>query len=123
MPRRCGQRDCPLRKARPICTMADSRATVQVHVQPGAKSSEIQGVRNGVLHVRVTAPPREGRANRALLELMARMLAVKKGDLEIIRGHTSRDKVVAIEGITAAEVMQRLEGAPPGTQPEGDSGG
>lgn len=103
--------------------MADSKTTVQVHVQPGARSSEIRGVRNGVLHARVTAPPREGRANRALLELMARTLAVKKADLEIIRGHTSRDKVVAVQGITSAEVMQRLEGTLPGMQPEGDSGG
>jgi uncharacterized protein (TIGR00251 family) len=103
--------------------MADSKTTVQVHVQPGARTSEIQGVRNGVVYVRVAAPPREGRANRALLELMARTMAVKKGDLEIIRGHTSRDKVVAVQGITSAEVMQRLEGTLPGMQPEGDSRG
>ena len=103
--------------------MADSRTTVQVRVQPGARTSEVRGLKNGVLHVRVTAPPREGRANQALLELMARTLAVKKGDLEIIRGHTSRDKVVAVQGITSAEVMQRLEGTLPGMQPEGDSRG
>ena len=80
-------------------------------------------MKKGVLHVRVTAPPREGRANRALLDLMARTLAVKKGDLEIIRGHTSRDKVVAVWGMTSGEVMQRLEGTLPGMQPEGESGG
>ena len=103
--------------------MTDIAATVQVRVQPGARTSEVRGLKNGVLHVRVTAPPREGRANRALLELMARTLAVKKSDLEIVRGHTSRDKVVAVQGITRGEVIERLEGTLPGIQLEGDSRG
>ena len=101
--------------------MTDIAATVQVRVQPGARTNEVRGLKNGVLHVRVTAPPREGRANRALLELMARTLAVKKSDLEIVRGHTSRDKVVAIRGITSGEVSHRLKGTLPGLESQGGS--
>ena len=102
--------------------MADGRTTVQVHVQPGARSSEIQGVRNGTVYIRVAAPPREGRANRALLELMATRLGVRKSDLVIVRGHTSRDKVVAIQGITPAEVSRRLGGTLPGLESQGGAG-
>jgi hypothetical protein len=61
-----------------------------------------------VLRVRVTAPPVEGRANDALLRLLARALDVPVSRLRIVRGQTQRNKVVAVEGLSADEVHARL---------------
>ena len=84
------------------------RATLQVHVQPGAKSSSIVGIRDGVLFVRVAAPPRAGRANQALLALIAETLSVPKSKVDVVRGQASRYKTVAVEGIGPEELKQTL---------------
>ena len=88
--------------------MAQEKTTVQIHLHPGAQSDEIVGFRDAVLYVRVKAPPRKGQANRALLVLMAQALGVSKDDLAIIRGHTSRHKVLAIEGLDSGELKGKL---------------
>jgi uncharacterized protein (TIGR00251 family) len=79
--------------------MVDSKATIEIHLQPGAKKSEVIGLRDGVLWVRVAAPPEKGRANEALIELLSKLLAVPRRDLSLVRGLTSRQKVIAISGI------------------------
>jgi uncharacterized protein (TIGR00251 family) len=58
--------------------------------------------------VRLTAPPAEGQANAALLRFLGRALGVPASSLEILRGAASRDKLVRIRGLTAAEVLARL---------------
>jgi uncharacterized protein (TIGR00251 family) len=97
--------------------MADARATIEVHVQPNAKHDAIEALRDNILHVRVTAPPRKGLANRALMEVMARALGVRKSDLSIIRGYTSRNKVLSIQGITSEELRDRLQRIAPREEP------
>ena len=87
--------------------------TIMVRVQPRSSRNRIAGYRDGALRVSVSAPPREGRANAALLDLLAGSLGIPRARLQIVRGHGSRDKVVAVEGMTAGEVAHRLE-APPG---------
>lgn len=72
---------------------------IRVRVQPNARSSEVLGFREGVLRLRVSAPPREGRANRALIELLSEALKVPQSNVRILRGHTSREKLVAIDGL------------------------
>ena len=67
------------------------------------------GLEGDVLRARVTAPPVEGRANEALLRLVAEVLGVPKSSLRIVRGQRSREKVVAVDGLDAAEVRRRLE--------------
>ncbi len=57
----------------------------------------------------VTAPPQDGRANAALLELLADTLGVAKTSLSIVRGSTSRDKVVAVEGLDVGDIQSILE--------------
>jgi len=84
------------------------RSTLEIHLQPGAKSSGLVGFRNGVLYARVTAPPEKGRANKALLELIAGELRVSKSDLEIVRGHTSRHKVIYVMGLAPEELSSRI---------------
>jgi len=88
--------------------MTDSKATLEIHLQPGAKSNEIIGFRDGVLWVKVAAPPEKGRANGALIELMAKSLSVPKSDLTLVRGFTSRQKVIAIKGLTTEALKEKL---------------
>jgi hypothetical protein len=61
-----------------------------------------------VLRVRVTAPPVDGRANTALTRLLAKRLGVARGAVEVVSGQSSRQKVVAVEGLALDDVRQRL---------------
>ena len=77
-------------------------------MQPGAKRSEIVGLRDDVLHVKVAAPPRKGQANQALVALLAEALCISKSDLAILRGYTSRNKVLTLQGLSPEELKDRL---------------
>lgn len=72
--------------------------TLTLHVQPGAKRSEIAGLHGEALKVRLAAPPVEGRANAALLRFIAELFAVPLRDAELKRGGQSRHKVVTVTG-------------------------
>lgn len=80
---------------------------VAVRGQPGARRNEVAGERNGRLKVAVQAPADEGRANRAILEVLAATLGLKKSQVELMAGATSRDKKVLVRGV-AVEEMRRL---------------
>lgn len=75
------------------------RATLPVRVQPRSRFNALAGLRDGVLIVRVTAPPLDGRANDAVCELLAAVLGVRRSSLTILRGERARDKVIAIDGL------------------------
>ena len=80
-----------------------------MRVQPRASRDDVAGWREpGVLGVRVTAPPVEGQANRAVEKLLARVLGVKVATVSVVRGESARDKVVRIASLTAADVEERL---------------
>jgi uncharacterized protein (TIGR00251 family) len=85
-------------------------ATLRVRVIPRARKTELAGRRQGALLVRLTAPPVEGAANRLLLRFLAAHLGVRPADVTLLSGETSRDKVVRVEGLTEAEVQERLPG-------------
>ena len=86
--------------------MAEARLSVRV--QPGASREEIVGFANGVLRLKVTALPVEGKANAALVHLLAKALGVPKARVFIIKGATSRNKVIHIEGLSNEEVLAKL---------------
>jgi uncharacterized protein (TIGR00251 family) len=88
--------------------ISDKKATIEIHLQPGAKRNEIVGFREGVLYAKVTVLPHKGQANRALLELMAQTLGIPKSSVDIIRGQSSRSKVIAVHGLTGEEVKEIL---------------
>jgi uncharacterized protein YggU (UPF0235/DUF167 family) len=79
-----------------------------VRLQPRARANEIVGERDGVLIVRVTAAPVDGRANDALCRLIAKRLHVGSRRVAVVRGGGAREKVVRVEGLTAAEVRATL---------------
>jgi uncharacterized protein (TIGR00251 family) len=102
--------------------MDESR--LKVRVTPRATRDQIVGWREDTLRVRVTAPPVAGRANEALLRLLAAALGVPSGRLRLVRGQGSREKLIAVEGLAEAEARARLESALAGGKAgEGRRGG
>jgi uncharacterized protein (TIGR00251 family) len=79
-----------------------------VRAQPGARRAGVQGEQAGALKVAVTAPPEDGRANQALVEELRRALKLKRSQIELVGGMTSRDKRFLIRGLTRAELEARL---------------
>jgi len=69
---------------------------LQLSVMPNAKRTEVDGLHDGALRVRLAAPPIDGRANEALVAWLAKSLGVRKRDVEVLRGESSRRKQVAI---------------------------
>ena len=68
------------------------------------------GFRGDVLQVRVTAPSERGKANEALVELLASALEVPKGCIKLLRGHTSAHKLISVDGLSLGAVRNRLMG-------------
>ena len=81
---------------------------LKVQVQPKASRDEVVGPHGDGLKTRITAAPVAGAANKHLLKFLAKILRVSRSQMSITSGATSRAKSIAIEGITAEEVRQRL---------------
>ena len=87
-------------------------ARLAVHVRPGARRVGLRGLRaDGSLVLAVAAPPEGGRANEAVAELLGETLGVRARDIEIVRGHRSRTKLIEVRGLEERELRQRLESA------------
>jgi uncharacterized protein (TIGR00251 family) len=83
-------------------------ARLAIRLSPRASREEIAGERDGVLLVRVTAPPVDGAANEALVRLLSKRLRVAKGAVRIVSGNASRTKTVEVDGLEDAEIRVRL---------------
>lgn len=94
-------------------TVNQTRLSIEVH--PSAHKSEVVGFTGGVLEVRVAAPPVQNKANRELIELLTTALGLARSSLTILRGHTSRHKLILIDGLTLDEVRKRLSSFSSGT--------
>ncbi len=92
-------------------------ARLSVRVQPGASRNEILRWEDGVLHLRVMAPPIEGRANAAVVAVLSGFLGVPKSSVSIVRGGRGRQKVVEIEGMVDEALAAAMERAPAGRPP------
>src|SRR5262245_46501460 len=79
-----------------------------VRAQPGTRRAGIVGEQAGALKVAVAAPPQDGRANKALVELLRDRLGLKRSQVELFSGATSRDKRFLIRGLSKAELESRL---------------
>jgi uncharacterized protein (TIGR00251 family) len=83
-------------------------AVLPVRAQPGARKAGILGEQAGALKVAVTAPPEDGRANKALVEALREALDVKRSQIELLSGQSSRDKRFLIRGCTPEELRARV---------------
>jgi uncharacterized protein (TIGR00251 family) len=81
---------------------------IRLHVQPRAKRCEISGVHNGALKVKVTAPPVDDAANRAIVDFFSSLLGISKSSLQIVSGLKSKDKKLQIKGISLASLLNRI---------------
>ncbi len=93
-----------------IRVQADGEVMLSIKVQPRASKNEIGEVVANELKIKVTAPPVDSAANEALIELLAEKLGCPKGAVRILRGQTSRHKLLAIRGLDASVIAQRLFG-------------
>ncbi len=85
-----------------------------VRAQPGARKAGVLGEQGGALKVAVTAPPEDGRANKALTEALREVLDLKRSQVELLGGTTRRDKHFLIRGLTPAQLQARLSALLPG---------
>jgi uncharacterized protein len=81
---------------------------LQVRAQPGARKTGVLGEQAGALKIAVTAPPEDGRANKALQEVLRESLKLKRSQVDLLSGQTSRNKRFVIRGITAADLQRRV---------------
>ena len=79
-----------------------------VRAQPGARKCAVLGEQAGSLKVAVTAPPEDGRANKALVEALREAIGVKRSQVELLSGATNRAKRFLIRGLTKAELSAKL---------------
>ena len=87
-------------------------ARLAIRVQPGARTTGVVGwMADGALKLRVSAPPEDGRANQAVVELLASLLGLERSQVTVVRGGSSRSKVIEAEGLDAKMAKSRLEAA------------
>jgi uncharacterized protein len=83
--------------------------TFGVKVHPRAKKNAITGELGDALKVSLTTPPVDGRANEACIEFFAKLLKVPRSSVTIASGQTSRNKVIRVAGLSAAELSKRIK--------------
>ena len=86
-----------------------SRTTLTIQVQPNARRNEVLGFTEGILRLKIAAPPVEGKANKKVVSYLSKVLDVAKREITIERGHTSKIKVVSIEGMKRERLYERIE--------------
>jgi uncharacterized protein (TIGR00251 family) len=89
-------------------TSHEAGIILRVRAQPGARKAGIVGEHAGSLKVAVTAPPEDGRANKALVEVLSEALGLKRAQVELLSGATSREKRFLVHGLTKDELASRI---------------
>jgi len=88
--------------------VSQSLVSISVRVYPNAAGNEVVGFSDDVFRVKVAAPPVQGKANRELVAFLGEALGISKNRVSITRGHTTRNKLIAIDGLSEADVKERL---------------
>lgn len=92
-----------------LCETADG-ILLSVKLQPRASQNAVGEPLGDELKIKVTAPPVDAAANQALIELLAKTLGCARGNVDLIRGQTSRHKTIRLRGFTADEILRKLTG-------------
>jgi len=82
------------------------KLSIQVH--PGAKKNEVVRFEAGVWHIKVAAPPVEGKANEALIKFLSKSLDIPKSKISLEKGTTSRHKIISVEGLSTEQIQSLL---------------
>ena len=95
--------------ARPgFLTVQPDGVTLAVKVLPRASVNEIGDAHGGELRIKVTAPPVDAAANEAVVRLLAEVLGCQRNAVQILRGQTSRHKIIKLHGLSAAAVQEKI---------------
>jgi uncharacterized protein (TIGR00251 family) len=89
----------------------DGAVRFEVHAKPRAKKSKVVGERGDAVEIALAAPPVDGAANEELVRFVGKVLGLARRDVELVRGDTSREKLVAVTGLSVVEVEARLRAA------------
>lgn len=89
----------------------DGTVRFEVHAKPRAKKSKVVGERGDAVEIALAAPPVDGAANEELVRFVGKVLGLAKRDVRLVRGDTSREKLVAVTGLSVDEVEARLRAA------------
>lgn len=81
---------------------------LEIIVQPRSSRNQIVGEQNGALKIKLTAPPVEGEANAALIDFLAPALKITRKDISLVKGSTSRHKLIEIAGLEPDQILGRL---------------
>jgi uncharacterized protein (TIGR00251 family) len=79
-----------------------------VRAQPGSRKNEFRGEQDGMLKVCVTQSPEKGKANKAIIELLAKKLSLRKSAIELLTGETSHHKRFLVRGATPQELARKI---------------
>ena len=88
--------------------MSNNQAKISLRVSPNASRNELIDFKDGVLHVRIAAPPVKGKANQELLDFLSKILSTGKTSLSIVKGQNTRNKVIVITGLSQEDAVKRL---------------
>jgi uncharacterized protein (TIGR00251 family) len=84
---------------------------LRLRVSPGARNARVVGRHGQAWKVRVAAPPEGGRANEAVVRLLAETLSLPRAAVTLVSGHGARDKVVRLDGLDQTQIERRLQSA------------
>jgi uncharacterized protein len=87
----------------------DGRVLLRLRVSPKSRKARIAGEHGGALKLHVTEPPEKGRANEGVIALLAETLGIAEREIELVSGHASHDKRVAISGLDEATLRTKLQ--------------
>lgn len=82
---------------------------IKIKVQPRASKNELAGIMDDSLRVRLTAPPVDGEANEACLKFLAAVFKIPRNRVELVSGHTGRNKMVRIGEVTPEDILRILQ--------------
>ncbi len=88
--------------------MDKERVTIWIRVLPNASRNSVLGYQDGVLPVRIAAPPTRGKANQELIKYLSHILGISKRNLTIEKGMTSKMKAIGITGLTQKQINEQL---------------
>ena len=88
---------------------SNGAVTFAIKLVPRASRNQVSGIEGDAIKIRLHAPPVEGKANAALIEFLAEILGVRRAQIEIVSGQTSRHKLVRVRGMTASEIESKLK--------------
>jgi len=90
-------------------TCKDGSVVLRLYVQPRASKSELAGLHDGALKIRLTTPPVDGKANKAVLAFLAKLLGLPRSSLSLVSGQKNRSKQIRVHGLSENQVRQKLD--------------